>query len=82
MSGKQNKGRNPEKRTAKRQRQREAAERGSVRNEKSAKPSQSQMTHASSNRARKKAAEGERAMRAEHPDAGQADGMVPEDGDR
>jgi hypothetical protein len=65
MSAKQNKNRDPLKRAAKRARQREAAARGQQAPGK-ARPSQSQMTHASSGRARKKAREGEAAMEKEY----------------
>lgn len=55
MSSKQNMGRDPQKRAEKRRRQREALARGAnPTTPKTARPSQSQMTHASSGRAAKK----------------------------
>lgn len=65
MSSKQNKFRDPAKRAEKRRRQREAATRSAAKAEPTPKPAQSQMTHASSNRAKKLAREGERQMHAE-----------------
>jgi hypothetical protein len=72
VSSKQNKRRDPEKRAAKRARQREAVGRSRQDDTAQLKPSKSQMSHASSAKARRKAREGERAMRNERPDLGEA----------
>lgn len=61
MSSKQNMGRDPDKRAAKRARQREAAARGALpTTAKAERASQSQMTHASGGKARKKRREAEK----------------------
>lgn len=63
MSSLQNRGRDPEKRAAKRKARKEALARGAAINPKSPRSiSQSQINHASSGKARKHAAEGEEKM--------------------
>ena len=66
MSNRQNKFRDPAKRAAKRARQRETAARSTAATLPQPKPAQSQMTHASNPKARKKAREGERIIEAGH----------------
>ena len=76
MSGKQNKFRDPVKRAAKRARQREAASRSSALPA-DPKISQSQATHASGPKARKKAREGERRLLTIHDPTATAAGSAP-----
>jgi hypothetical protein len=70
VSSKQNVGRDPDKRAAKRARQREALARGAMpTTAKTGRVSQSQMTHASGSKARKKRREGEKRDDGPHPKA-------------
>jgi hypothetical protein len=65
MSNRQNRNRDPEKRAAKRKRQREAAKRSTATTAPTNTVGGGQATHASSGRARKKARHGERVMETE-----------------